>query len=182
VKTEDKEISPGLKVRIYTPPSYAGNKPVCVFCHGGGWAMGDLDGEDPQLRTVAKDAGIVIVSVDYRLAPKNPYPAGLDDCVAAYHWAIKSSDALNTKPNAAVLFGTSAGANLALCTALRLVDDGQNATLKGVVAVAPVTVAPEVVPENLKARYTSYTEHTQHTINTGPAMQAFFGGFHERAK
>src|SRR4051812_10366897 len=52
VSTVDKLISPNLKVRIYTPSNYAEKKPVCVFYHGGGWAMGDLEGEDAQLRTV----------------------------------------------------------------------------------------------------------------------------------
>jgi versiconal hemiacetal acetate esterase len=175
VKTEDKEISPGLKVRIYTPPNYAGNKPVCVFYHGGGWAMGDLEGEDIQLRMISKDTGTVIVSVDYRLAPANPYPAPLDDCVTAYHWALKNTTYLNTTPSQAFTFGTSAGGNLALSTALKIIDEGLGETLKGVVAVVPVTIAPEAVPNELKSRYTSYEEHAEHTINTGEAMKVFFG-------
>lgn len=137
--------------------------------------MGDLEGEDPQLRTASKDTGLVIVSVDYRLSPANPYPAGLDDCMAAYDWAVNNSDLLNTTPKEAIVFGTSAGGNLALCTALKLIDQGKAATLKGVVAIVPVTVAPDVVPEELKGKYTSYTENTEHTINSAPAMKTFFG-------
>jgi versiconal hemiacetal acetate esterase len=175
VKTSDIEISPGLKVRTYTPEGYAGNKPVCVFFHGGGWSMGDLEGEDPQLRTASKDTGVVIVSVDYRLAPAHPYPAAPEDCLAAYYWAIKNSELLNTTPNEVIVFGTSAGGNLALCTALKLIDGGKADTLKGIVAVVPVTVAPEVVPEKLKGKYTSYTEHAEHTINTASGMHAFYG-------
>jgi versiconal hemiacetal acetate esterase len=175
VNTEDKEISAGIKVRIYTPSGYAGNKPVCLFFHGGGWAMGDLDGEDHQLRTISKDARVVIVSVDYRLAPKNPYPAGLDDCVAAYKWALENSEYLNTTPNEAITFGTSAGGNLALSTALKLIDAGEASTLKGVVAVVPVTVLRSAIPEELKSKYTSYDEHANHTINTASGMQAFVG-------
>jgi len=177
VKTEDKEISPSLKVRIYTPPNYAGNKPVCVFFHGGGWAMGGLDDEDFELRTITKNGGVVIVSVDYRLAPAHPFPAGLDDCVAAYHWALKNSSLLNTAPNQAIIFGTSAGGNLALCTALKLVDAGQADTLKGVVAVVPVTVSPEVVPETLKSKYTSYGENGEKTINTVEGMKVLFDAY-----
>jgi versiconal hemiacetal acetate esterase len=176
VKTEDMEIAAGLKVRIYTPAEYVGNKPVFVFFHGGGWTMCDLDSEDVQLRTTSKDTGVVIVSVGYRLAPAHPYPAALDDCVVAYDWAIKNSSLLNTTPNKAIVFGTSAGGNLALCTALRLIDEGKADTLNGVVAVVPVTVAPEVVPKSLKPKYTSYTEHDTHTINTASAMKAFLGG------
>ena len=175
VKTEDREISPGLKVRIYTPGNYAGSKPVCVFYHGGGWAMGDLEGEDPQLRKISKAAGVVIISVDYRLAPLHPYPAALDDCVAAYHWALKNTSTLNTTPNEAFTFGTSAGGNLALCAALKITDEGLGHTLKGVVAVVPVTIAPQAVPEELKSKYTAYEEHADHTINTANAMEAFYG-------
>jgi len=175
VKTEDKEITGGLKVRIYTPLGYQGNQPVCVFYHGGGWAMGDLEGEDPQLRTISKDAGVVIVSVEYRLAPKHPYPTGLDDCVAAYHWAVENSEYLKTTPNAAITFGTSAGGNLALATALKLIDAGKSDTLKGVVAVVPVTVWKDAVPADMKSKYTSYDEHAEHTINTKSGMEAFFG-------
>jgi len=175
VRTEDKEIAPGLKVRIYTPENYLGNKPVCIFYHGGGWAMGDLEGEDPQLRTVAKNTGLVIVSTEYRLAPKYPYPAGLNDCLATYRWALENSASLNTAPNQAITFGTSAGGNLALSVALKLIDAGEAKSLKGVVAIVPVTIARDAVPKSLKKNYTSYEEHAEHTINTESGMQAFFG-------
>ncbi|KAH8601498.1 Alpha/Beta hydrolase protein [Bisporella sp. PMI_857] len=179
VKTEDRQITPELKVRIYTPTNYVGGKPVCVFYHSGGWALGDLDGEDGFLRRVAKDVGIVIVSTEYRLAPQNPYPAGFDDCVAAYRWALDNAISLNTTPNKAITFGTSAGGHLALATALKIIDAGQGSTLKGVVSLVPVTVARDSVPEHLKSKYTSYEEHAEHTIDTPAAMKAFadaYGG------
>lgn len=137
--------------------------------------MGDLEGEDAQCRTISKAAGVVLVSVDYRLAPAHPYPAPLDDCVTAYYWALKNSASLSTTPNQAFTFGTSAGGNLALSTALKVIDAGHGESLKGVVAVVPVTIAPEAVPENLRSKYTSYEEHTEHTINTGLGMKTFFG-------
>jgi len=164
-----------LKVRIYTPPNYNVRKPVCLFYHGGGWALDDHTSEDAQLKTISKATGVVVVSVDYRLAPANPYPAALDDSCFAYHWAIKNSTFLNTTPNEAFTFGTSAGGNLALSTALRLIDGLQAETLKGVVAVVPVTIAPEVVPDALKNNYTSYDEHNLHTVNTASGMKAFYG-------
>ena len=137
--------------------------------------MGDLDGEDSQVRTISKATGVVIVSVDYRLAPAHPYPAPLDDCVTAYDWALKNYSSLGTMQNAAFTFGTSAGGNLALSAALKVIDGGNGHTLKGVVAVVPVTIAPEAVPAALKPKYTSYDEHSEHTINTGLGMKAFFG-------
>lgn len=137
--------------------------------------MGDLDGEDAQVRTISKAAGVIIVSVDYRLAPAHPYPAPLDDCVTAYYWALKNSITLGTTPNQAITFGTSAGGNLALSTALKVIDAGNGDTLKGVVAVVPVTIAPEAVPEVFRSKFTSYEEHAEHTINTGLGMKTFFG-------
>lgn len=175
VKTEDKKISPDLTVRIYTPPNYAGNKPVVLFYHGGGWAMGDLNGEDFEIREFCRDTGLVIVSTDYRLAPQNPYPAGLDDCLSAYNWALKNSSFLNTRPNQTITCGTSAGGNLALAVALKLIDAGEASTLKGVVTIAPVTVMRDAVPEQLKSKYTSYDEHSENTIDTAEAMKAFVG-------
>jgi acetyl esterase/lipase len=175
ITTKELIIRSGLKVRIYTPAGYKGDKPVCVFYHGGGWAMGDLDGEDIQVRIACRDAGVVIVSVDYRLAPQYPYPAPLEDCVFAYNWALENGEMLRTTPGLAAVYGTSAGANLALATALKIVDDGKGDSLVGVVAVVPVTVAPACVPEKLRSSYTSYEEHAEHTINTKSAMEGFFG-------
>lgn len=175
VKSIDKEIAPGLKVRIYTPPEYTSQKPVCIFYHGGGWAMGDLEGEDGQCRTISKAANVVIVSVDYRLAPAHKYPVPFEDCVFAYHWALRNALILNTTPNQAFTFGTSAGGNLALSVGLKIIDMGMGDTLKGVVAIVPVTIDPEVVPESLKSRYTSYEEHDEHTVNTGKGMKTFYG-------
>ncbi len=175
ITTTDLEIRPGLKVRIYTPREYTGSKPVCIFYHGGGWAMGDLDGEDIQVRTICRDAGVVIVSVDYRLAPQHPYPAPFEDCVFAYHWSLQNKKILNTAPGQAFTFGSSAGGNLALSVALKIIDEGKGETLMGVVAVVPVTIAPEAVPERLMSRYTSYEEHAEHTVNTKKAMKTFFG-------
>lgn len=180
VKTENREISPnGLKIRIYTPPGYASSKPVCVFFHSGGWAMGSTDDEDAPLRTIAKNAGVVIVSVDYRLAPANPYPAPLDDCLETYRWALKNTALLNTTPGKAIVFGTSAGANLALGVAFKLIDGKEADTLVGVIAVVPPTIVPEAIPEELKSKYTSYDECSEKTINTREGMKAFsdaYGG------
>jgi len=173
VRTEVKEISPNLTVRIYTPLDYTGDKPVGLFFHGGGWALGDLDSEDGECRHASKAAGVVLVSVGYRLAPAHKYPAGLDDCVAAYYWALRNSSYLNTTLNQAFTFGSSAGGALAIGTALRVIDDGYGDTLKGIIALVPVTCHPDACPKRLKSRYTSYAENDQYTINSASAMREF---------
>jgi versiconal hemiacetal acetate esterase len=175
VKTEDKKIDNGLTVRIYTPSGYNGGMPVFVYIHAGGWAMGDLDMDDAPCRVISKGAGVIVVSVDYRLAPVHKYPAGLDDCVTAYKWALGNAKALNCVPNQGIIGGASAGGGSTFGLALRLIDDGLGSTTKGLVSQIPVTVHPDAVPSELKSRYTSYKEHAEHTVNTESAMRGFFG-------
>ena len=175
VKTEDKQIDSGPTVRIYTPPGYTGGKPVFMYIHAGGWAMGDLNMDDAPCRVMSKGAGVVIVSVDYRLAPAHKYPAGLDDCVAAYKWALDNAKTLNCTPNQAIIGGASAGGGSTFGLALRLIDEGYGSTIHGLVSQIPVTVHPDAVPSDLKSKYTSYKEHAEHTVNTESAMRGFFG-------
>lgn len=73
---------------------------------------------------MAAEAGVVVVSVDYRLAPENPYPAGLDDCYAALLWTAKSASELNIDPDRLALYGESAGGGLAAAVALLARDRG----------------------------------------------------------
>ena len=175
VKTGDKKISEDVTVRIYTPQNYTGGKPAGLFIHGGGWAIGDLDGEDGFCRSIAKDAGVVLVSVDYRLAPKHKFPAALDDCVAAHHWVLDNTGYLNTAPGQIFTIGGSAGGGLALGVALKLIDAGVGESVKGVVSLVPVTVHPDACPPELKAQFTSYEENAENTLNTNSGMRAFFG-------
>jgi versiconal hemiacetal acetate esterase len=114
--------------------------------------MGGIDRDDAQGRAIAKDVGVIVVSVEYRLAPASPYPAGLDDCVSAYRWALKNTKLLNTTANQVITCGGSAGGNLALSTALKIIDQVLGDTLEDVVAIVPVTIAPEAVPEKYKRR------------------------------
>ncbi len=97
------------------PPGSAGSPPVptVVWFHGGGWVLGDLDGSELVCRSLARDTGAVVVSVAYRLAPEDPFPAGLDDAVAAVRWAAGHLDELGGAGGPLVVGGDSAGANLA---------------------------------------------------------------------
>lgn len=84
VDTEERDIGNGIVVRIYTPPTAPPKQlPVGLLIHGGGWAMGDLESDDAVCRRICKATSTTIVSTSYRLAPQNPYPAGLEDCVTA---------------------------------------------------------------------------------------------------
>lgn len=109
-----------LAVRIYQPTNQAGVVPALVFFHGGGWAVGDLDTHDHVCRYLAAHAEIVIVSVDYRLAPEHPFPAPLDDCIQAVHWVFDNAEALGINNTQIAVGGDSAGGNLAAAVCLEL--------------------------------------------------------------
>ena len=177
VKTEDKTIEDGLRIRIYTPEGYAGGKPVGVYFHGGGWAMGDLDDSDALCRTISKLAGVVLVSVAYGLAPQNKHPGLINDCFKGLQWALKNSRELGGIEGKVFTAGVSSGGNLALGVALRAIDEGFGENVLGVVAEVPPTVHPEGVPEDLKSKYTSLVEHGEHTTNSYSAMLAFWEAF-----
>jgi len=112
-----------IPVRIYTPegsPPF----PVLVYFHGGGWVLGDLDAADSTCRALAKGAGCVVVSVDYRLAPEHKFPAALDDAYAATQWVAAHATALNGDARRIAVAGDSAGGNLAAAVALMARDRG----------------------------------------------------------
>lgn len=110
-------------VRLYRP-SASGPAPVIIFLHGGGWVAGGLDTHDALSRRLASATGCVVVSVDYRLAPEHPFPAGLDDVAAVLEWTHASIGDWSGDPKRIALAGTSAGGNLAAAAALRARDSG----------------------------------------------------------
>jgi acetyl esterase/lipase len=115
-----------IPVRVYVPEgagaSAAAPGPVLIYFHGGGWVIGDIETHDAAVRALAARSGITVVSVDYRLAPEHPFPAPLDDCVAAVEWVVASASELTIDPARVAVGGDSAGGNLAAVVAARLRD------------------------------------------------------------
>jgi acetyl esterase len=117
-KVEALEVPGGAgerAARLYRPEGQ-GPWPTTVFLHGGGFVIGDLDTHDQLCRRICRDAETVVLSVDYRLAPEHPFPAGLDDAVAAARWAADHLDELGGTDLMAVA-GDSAGGNLSAVVA-----------------------------------------------------------------
>ena len=121
VRTVDDHVIRGpagdVRIRIYRPNS-SPPCPTLLYFHGGGFVLGDLDTQDDHARLLSRDLGSVVVSVDYRLAPEHPFPAGLEDCLAATRWVADRADELGGDPDRIAVSGDSAGANLATSVAL----------------------------------------------------------------
>jgi acetyl esterase len=124
-----------LTVRIYTPEG-AGPFPLVVFFHGGGWVLGDLDTHDPFCRALCSGADCLGVSVGYRLAPEHPFPAAVDDALAATRWVAAHAQKIGGDPERIAVAGDSAGGNLSAVTALRIRDEGGPA-LRGQLLIYP---------------------------------------------
>ncbi len=112
-----------IPVRHYRPAN-ADLTPLLVFYHGGGWVIGDLDTHDGLCRLACRDAGIQVLSVDYRLAPEHPAPACIDDAYAAFRWACEHAADLGAGPGKIAVGGDSAGGNLAAVVSQLARDDG----------------------------------------------------------
>ncbi len=105
-----------IPVRVYTPDTGSAPRPVLVWFHGGGFVIGDLDTTDNTARSLASRAGIVVVSVGYRLAPEHPFPAAVDDAFEATQWVFEHADGIGADRSRLAVGGHSAGANLAAVT------------------------------------------------------------------
>lgn len=107
----------GVPVRLYRPA--AGDLPVLVYLHGGGFVLGDLETHDPLCRILAAQAGSVVVAVDYRRGPDHPFPAAVEDAWTALRWAARSFGG-----PALAVGGDSAGGTLSAVAALKARDAG----------------------------------------------------------
>ena len=109
----------GIHVRVYRPEA-DGPLPVVAYLHGGGWMIGSIESFDTVVRALANASGAIVASVDYRLAPEHPFPAGLEDCLCAVRWLAAHAAELGGDPRRLAIAGDSAGGNLATVVARRL--------------------------------------------------------------
>ena len=102
-----------LKARLYVPDAEDENGALLVYFHGGGFVLCDLDTHDNTCRFLAREAGMRVLSIDYRLAPEHPFPAAIDDALAAFEFAVEHCAELGVDQRRIAVGGDSAGGNLA---------------------------------------------------------------------
>jgi acetyl esterase len=141
------ELVGDVPIRIYQNDSEPTG--LVVYFHGGGFVIGSIGLMDNVARELTHASGAVVVSVNYRLAPEHPFPAGLDDCQLVTQWAMENADRFNLSPRVVAVAGESAGGNLAAATALRLRDLGTPSPC-GQVLMYPGTAGPLVHPSTFE--------------------------------
>ncbi len=157
-----------IPVRIYRPADSETSSdeplPVMVWFHGGGWVLGDLETGDLPCRAMCRDAQCVIVSVDYRLAPENPFPAAFEDCMAVTEWVLANTEELDVDAARVAVGGDSAGGNLAACVAIE-------ATRQGLGLTHQHLVYPVIAPDYSTP---SYSENASGYFLTTRGMEWFW--------
>jgi acetyl esterase len=124
-------------LRLYVPEKTE-SLPVFVSIHGGGWAFGSLDNNDPICREIAHQGHMIVVSIDYHLAPEHKYPAAIEDCYAALVWTVHNISRWGGDPSRLAIGGDSAGGNLAAAVSL-MAREKHFPKIKAQVLMYPVT-------------------------------------------
>jgi acetyl esterase len=139
-----------IPARIYTPKTLrqtGGLAPCLVFFHGGGWVIGDLDSHDVVCRKLADEGQLIVVAVDYRLAPEHKFPAAVEDAITATKWVADHARRLGIDAAKLTVGGDSAGGNLAAVVAIAS-RDGNGPAIAGQVLIYPATEAARMHPSH----------------------------------
>jgi acetyl esterase len=158
----------GILVRTYTPMGAAGPLPVIVYYHGGGWVIADLNTYEPSAKALAEKTGAMVVSVAYRQAPENRFPAAHEDAFAAYRWVVENAASMGGDPNRIATAGESAGGNLAVAVALMAKERGVKLPVH-ILSVYPIADGDTESP--------SYQQYASAKPLSRPGMQWFFQNY-----
>ena len=154
-----------IPLRLYDAREQRGAGPLVLFFHGGGFVLGDLDTHEPFCAEMARSLDLPVLAVDYRLAPEHPFPAGVEDCIAAARWAAGSPEPLGRQVSGLVPCGDSAGGNFAIVVSLALRDEP---------AAVPVLAQWPIYPAADPAKgYPSFQDFGEGYLLTRPGMRWF---------
>ena len=160
-----QEAARSIPLRLYRPSN--GVLPALFYFHGGGWVVGDLDTHDVVCRQIAVQAGVIVIAVDYRLAPEHPFPAAVDDCWSAITWTAANAATLGIDSSRMAVAGDSAGGGLAAVMALMARRAGPDLTFQ--VLVYPVT--------DLRAGSASYSTYAEGYLLTRTMMRWYIAQY-----
>ena len=127
-----------IPLRLYDKRADRAAGPIIMFFHGGGFVIGDLDTHHNLCTEIAAQMDLPVVAVDYRLAPEHPFPAAIEDCIAASRWVAESHDALDRKASGIIPIGDSAGGNAAIVVSQSLAQDPADAPVLLQVPIFPL--------------------------------------------
>jgi acetyl esterase len=154
-----------VRLRLYDAREEREAGPLLLFFHGGGFVLGDLDSHEPFCAEMARELDMPVLAVDYRLAPEHPWPAGIEDAIAAAYWAAESPGALGRNVTGLVTCGDSAGGNFAIIVTLALRDTP---------AKVPVLAQWPIYPVGDPGKgYPSFEDFGEGYLLTRPGMSWF---------
>jgi acetyl esterase len=155
-----------LALRVIRPQGFAGGPaPVLVYFHGGGWVLGNLNSHESVCRALANESKSIVVAVDYRLAPENPFPAAAEDAHAAVSWVAGHAAEISGDPARVAVGGDSAGGNLAAAACL-MAKDRRGPQIASQVLAYPIT--------NCDFNTTSYEQFAKGYFLTRDEMQWYW--------
>jgi acetyl esterase len=160
-----------IPARLYTPKTLRkkeGLAPCLVFFHGGGWVIGNLETHDVVCRKLAHEGELLVLSVDYRLAPEHRFPAAVDDAIASTRWAAANANQLGIDASRLLVGGDSAGGNMAAVVAIAA-RDGNGPKLAGQVLIYPST--------DFSRRHASHREPTTSILLTHSVITWFMANY-----
>ncbi len=155
-----------IRVRVYRPGD-SDRLPVTAYFHGGGFVIGDLDMTEAICRTLAAGSESIVVSVDYRLAPEEPFPAGLNDCQAVLDWLVQHAETIGGDSRLVAVAGDSSGGNFAAVIA-------QNCARRGIALAHQALFYPVLDHDFTTATYEKYAEGY---LLTRDLMRWYFGQY-----
>jgi acetyl esterase len=157
-----------IPARVYAPVKLRkadGLAPCLVFFHGGGWVIGNLDSHDVACRKLADEGQLIVISIDYRLAPEHKFPAAVNDAVAATTWIADNAKQLGIDASRLTVGGDSAGGNLAAVVAMSARDNGP--AIAGQVLIYPAV--------DFAMKHPSHSEPETSVLLTHSAIKWFTG-------
>jgi acetyl esterase len=158
-----------VAVRLYVPYdkqlAREGKLPVVIFFHGGGWSLGSVNTYDSITRAIARQVPALVLSVDYRLAPENPFPAALQDAGEVLRWVKLHAPEIGGDPHRIVVAGDSAGGTLATVAAMHAGADAKNPLVMQVLFYPSTNIS--------STNYESYRQYGESYVLTQKAVETF---------